>query len=78
MQKKAQGKTTNKLIITWKDYSTKNFGTERESHRCISEVAARKILDKRTKNRIYFAKWFDGNGDHVLFNVNTKETILSL
>jgi len=76
--KRPQGKTTNKLIITWKDYSTKDVGTERESHRCNSEQAAKKILGKRTQNRMYFAKWFDEKGNHVLFNINTKDTILSI
>lgn len=72
------GKIKNKLIITWKDYSTKPFGVERESVRCTSEKSAQKILDKRNKRRIYFAKWYDEKGDHVLFQVNTKDTILSI
>lgn len=73
-----QGKITNTLIITWKDYSTRPHGTERESMRCTSEKAAKRILDKRTQNRMYFAKWFDKNGDHTLFNINTKDTIAQL
>ncbi len=76
--KKAQGKTTNKLIITWKDYTTNPWNTERESFRCTSEDAAKRALDKRPNNRIFFAKWFDAKGDFVLFNFNTKDTILSI
>lgn len=78
MKHKPIGKTTNKLIITWKDYTTNKYETERQSFRCNSEEAAKRILDKRTQNRMYFAKWYDGNGNHVLFNVNTKDTIAQL
>lgn len=78
MNKKAQGTTRNKLVITWKDYTPSSFGTERESFKCNSEIAAEKILSKRTQNRIFFAKWFNAKGEFIMFNINTKDSILSI
>ena len=38
--KRPQGKTTNKVIITFKDYSTQSYGTVKESFRCNTIDAA--------------------------------------
>jgi hypothetical protein len=73
-----QGNTTNKLIVTFKDYSEKPFGTERQSFRCNSEDAAMRILGKRDKRRIYFAKWFNEKGVSKTIDINTKDTILAI
>ena len=71
-------KLKNRLLITWKDYSPKPFGTERESLRCNSLDKANIILSKRDKRRIYFAKFFDNNGVVSEISLNTKDTILSI
>jgi len=74
--KKKQGGTTNKLIITRKDYSPQKWNVERESFRCTSEQGAEKILSKRDKRRIFFATFFDKKGVKKVFNFNTNDTIL--
>ena len=76
--KKPQGKTTDRLIITSKDYSTQSYGTIRESVRCNSLEAANKVLSKRDKRRIYFADFFNEKGLKQRIPVNTKDTILEI
>lgn len=76
--KRKQGNTTNKLIVTFKDYSPKKFGTERESFKCNSIEKASAILSKRDNRRIFFATFFDNKGIKTTFDINTKDTILSI
>lgn len=76
--KKPQGKTTNKLVITFRDYSTRNYATVRESLKCNSMVDAEKSVAKRDKRRIFFYDFFDANGIKERVSVNTRDTILSV
>lgn len=76
--KKPQGKTTNKVIITFRDYSPQNFGTEKQSFRCNSMDAAKQIVSRRDTRRIFFYDFFDSKGVKTRVNVNSKDTILSI
>lgn len=73
-----QGKTTNKVVITFKDYSPQTFGTMRESFKCSSIDAAKKIVFKRDARRIFFYDFFDNKGNKTRTNVNNNDTILSI
>ena len=76
--KRPQGKTTNKVIITFKDYSTQSYGTVKESFRCNTIDAADTLVSKRDKRRIFFYDFFDDKGVKTRVPVNTKDTILSI
>lgn len=76
--KKSQGKTTNRLVITFKDYSTQSYGTTREGFRCTSRKGADEIIAKRDKRRIYFADYFNEKGEKDRISLNTNKTILSI
>lgn len=75
---KRQGASTNKLIITWKDYSDKPYGTELESFRCTSIERVNKILSKRNRRRMYCATFYDNKRAKTVININTKDTILDI
>ncbi len=76
--KKPQGKTTNKLIIMFKDYSNSKQGFVAESFRCNSIEGAKKIISKRDKRRIYFADFFDCKGVKERMQFNNRLSILSI